>query len=222
MVSATKQKDIQLDALEVSAEIPPVHSLFLDENSESLGTSFSAPSTVMRREYNPENPERPPNYCLRTRQFPAQFDTLLVGLKLANEDWAGTNSDVDITITINDKKKAAAFKGNSSPSVNARETITLKAADYFGAEKVNLTDLKVLKIYAYHNGHIFDGFEGLQFKLEGVVLTATDNNRGISYSNVQYEFVNEWISPSSSYQPRKTWDLDDNQWHASKPGKAHA
>ncbi|THC87385.1 hypothetical protein EYZ11_013169 [Aspergillus tanneri] len=55
-----------------------------------------------------------------------------------------------------------------------------------------------------------------------VVLIATDNERGVSYNNVQYELINEWIAPSSSSQPRKTWNLDDNQWHASKPGKANA
>ncbi|KAA8646681.1 hypothetical protein EYZ11_013509 [Aspergillus tanneri] len=213
---APMQMDVQRDAFKISQKIPPVHPLFPNKDSQSLGTSFSAPSAAMKRA------ERPPSHCLRAREFPAQFDTLSVSLKLANKDWAGTNSDVDITITVNDKKRVPAFKGDVSPSVNAHQTITLKAADYFGAEKISLTDLKELKIYAYHNGHAFDAFEGLKFELEGVVLIATDNERGVSYNNVQYESINEWIAPSSEPQPRKTWNLDDSQWHASKPGKANA
>lgn len=113
------------------------------------------------------NAEKPPSHCLRAKEFPAEFDTLAISLKLANVDWAGTSSDVTISVTVNDKGKVPVFKGNVSPSVNAHQTISLKSADYFGAEKINLTDLKVLKIYAYHNGHIFDAFEGLQFNLEG-------------------------------------------------------
>ncbi|KAE8336159.1 hypothetical protein BDV24DRAFT_114390 [Aspergillus arachidicola] len=214
---AATSTDIQRLALESSHEYSPAHSPFPDEILPSLETSFSPRLAIMKRD---NNAEQPPSHCLRAREFPAEFDTLAISLKLANVDWAGTSSDVTISVTVNDKGKVPVFKSTVSPSVNAHQTISLKSADYFGAEKINLTDLKVLKIYAYHNGHIFDAFEGLQFNLEGIVLIATDNTRGISYNNVQFELINEWISPSSSSQPRKEWNLNDNQWHASKPGKA--
>ncbi|KAF5856418.1 hypothetical protein ETB97_007415 [Aspergillus alliaceus] len=209
--------DIQGPALNPSHEYNPAHSAFPDEGMQLLEASFSPRFALMERD---NNAGKPPSHCLRAREFPAEFDTLLISLKLANVDWAGTSSDVTISITVNDKRKVPVFAGNISPSVNAHQTISLKSADYFGAEKVSLTDLKVLKIYAYHNGHIFDALEGLQFNLEGVVLIANDNTRGISYNNVQYELINEWISPSSHSQARKEWNLNDDQWHASRPGKA--
>lgn len=161
---AATSRDIQRPALESSHEYSPAHYPFPDVILPSLETSFSPRLAIVKRD---NNAEKPPSHCLRAREFPAEFDTLAISLKLANVDWAGTSSDVTISVTVNDKGKVPVFKGNVSPSVNAHQTISLKSADYFGAEKINLTDLKVLKIYAYHNGHIFDAFEGLQFNLEG-------------------------------------------------------
>ncbi|BAE58886.1 unnamed protein product [Aspergillus oryzae RIB40] len=160
---AATSRDIQRPALESSHEYSPAHYPFPDVILPSLETSFSPRLAIVKRD---NNAEKPPSHCLRAREFPAEFDTLAISLKLANVDWAGTSSDVTISVTVNDKGKVPVFKGNVSPSVNAHQTISLKSADYFGAEKINLTDLKVLKIYAYHNGHIFDAFEGLQFNLE--------------------------------------------------------
>lgn len=59
------------------------------------------------------------------------------------------------------------FSNGVTASVNAHQTVPIKAMDYFGAGKVKLTDLKDLEIYADHSGHAGDAFEGLEFKVEG-------------------------------------------------------